>query len=374
MRDFRLEIHFSKWEFNARYNMTASDMESMTLSDLLALADAEDKAAWESLWLGYTQTFGADKLRDCIAATYENISAEQLLCFAGAEEGIYVAMHCLLEKDDHAIVVVPNYQAAETVPLSICEVTGVALNSDKNWELDIDAVAAAIKPNTRLISINFPHNPTGKILEHDRYHALIDLCRKHKLYLFSDEVYRGIERQPELRLAQAVDIYEKGISLNVMSKAYGLPGLRIGWIACREQALLVKMERMKHYLSICNAAPSEQLAIIALKAREQILKKNRQLVTESCNKLNEFFQSFPELFDWQAPDGGCVAYPRYLGKDGVEAFTNNLIEKIGVLFLPASLYASELCDTPNDRFRVGFGRAHTDEGIQVLRNYLMSNK
>ncbi len=370
MRNFALETYFSKWEFSARYHMTASDMESMSLSDLLTMASPEDREGFEQLWLGYTETYGAPELREEIAKTYETAKAENILCFAGAEEGVYVAMRVLLEKSDHAIVIVPNYQAAETVPLDICEVSGVPLDASDDWSLDIDQVASKIRPNTKLISINFPNNPTGAILERSRFDRLIELCRKNGTYLFSDEVYRLIERDPEIRLPQVADVYERGLSLNVMSKAYGLPGLRIGWIMSQDTGLLQKMERYKHYLSICNSAPSEQLAIIALKAREAILKRNRALTAENLAKLDDFFTEFDNLFEWSAPDGGCVAFPRYTGLGNTDEFCEDLVEKTGVLLLPPKIYHSELLDTPQDRFRIGFGRKGIEAGLTAFAGYL----
>ena len=368
--DFRLETYFSRWEFAARYHLTASDAQSMRVDELLALAEPADRDAFQSLHLGYTQTYGSPELRAAIATTYDIRAADDVLCFAGAEEGIYIAMRVLLGADDHAIVVTPNYQSAETVPLSICEVTGVALDPDDHWSLDIDRVAAAIRPNTRVISINFPHNPTGKILERDRYDALVTLCRHHGIWLFSDEVYRPLGPPGTEHLPQAADVYERGISLGVMSKAYGLPGLRIGWIACADRTLLQKMERYKHYLSICNSAPSEQLALIALKARATILERNRTIVGDNLAVLDAFFAEWPGLFDWYRPDGGCVAYPRYLGDGGVEAFASDLVERAGVLLLPAEHYRSELTPTPTDRFRIGFGRADCAEAVAALDQYL----
>ena len=228
--DFRLETYFSRWEFTARHNMTASDAQSMTLRELLAMASPEDAEAFDRLWLGYTQTFGAPDLREEIAGTYDELAAADILCFAGAEEGIYIANNVLLDAQDHAIVVTPNYQAAETVPLSICAVSGVPLDRDNAWNLDLERVAAAIRPNTRLISINFPHNPTGCILSRPTLTALIELCRQHGIWLLSDEVYRLLGPDPQRQIPQVADLYERGLSLNVMSKAYGLPGLRIGWI------------------------------------------------------------------------------------------------------------------------------------------------
>ncbi|KAF1709087.1 aminotransferase class I/II-fold pyridoxal phosphate-dependent enzyme [Pseudoxanthomonas sacheonensis] len=368
--DFKLETYFSRWEFNARYHLTASDAQSLTLRELLDMGDAADVEAFDKLWLGYTQTFGAPELRDAIAATYDRQGAQNVLCFAGAEEGLYIANHALLEPGDHAIVVTPNYQAAETVPLSLCEATGVPLDPQQDWGLDLERVAAAIKPNTRLVSINFPHNPTGKILEREVLDGLVALCRRHGLWLFSDEVYRLLGPDPQRHLPQVADLYERGLSLNVMSKAYGLPGLRIGWIACQDHGLLVRMERMKHYLSICNSGPSEQLALIALKHRERILARNNGLVRDNLALLDAFFAEFPDHFDWSRPDGGCVGYPRYTGPGSVETFATGLVEQSGVLLLPSSIYSSQLGPTPDDRFRIGFGRAGLAEGLAAFREHL----
>jgi aspartate/methionine/tyrosine aminotransferase len=368
--DFRLETFFSEWEFKARYHLCASDMQSLALSELLDLAAPERREAWNKLHLGYTETWGSPLLRKTIAATYDRVLADDVLCFAGAEEGIYVAMHALLTGDDHVVVVTPTYQSLETVALSICSVTGVGLDPDDQWSLDLDALERALKPNTRVISINFPHNPTGKVLARAIFDELMALCQERDIYLFSDEVYRLLERDASLRLPQAVDVYERGVSLGVMSKSYGLPGLRIGWIACRDRTLLDRMERVKHYLSICNSAPSELLATIALEARAKILARNRAIVSENLVALGKFMGDYPDLFDWTTPDGGCIGYPRYKGTDGVEAFTRRLVEEAGVLLLPASVYRSELGETPRDRFRVGYGRENMAEALGAFRDFL----
>jgi aspartate/methionine/tyrosine aminotransferase len=371
--DFKLEAYFSRWEFKARYHLTASDAQSMTLRDLLAMAGPDDAKAFDELWLGYTETFGGADLREAIARTYDHRTPQDILCFAGAEEGIYIASHVLLEADDHAIVLTPNYQAAETIPLSICTVTGVALDPEQDWDLDIDRVAAAIRPNTKLISINFPHNPTGKIIKPHVLNALVALCRRHGIWLFSDEVYRLLGPDENSHLPPVADIYERGLSLNVMSKAYGLPGLRIGWIACGDRTVLARMERMKHYLSICNAAPSEFLAQVALKHAERILARNNTLIRNNLALLDEFFADYPDLFVWSPSDGGCVGYPRYIGPGSVDDFTTTLVEQAGVLLLPSGLYRSDLGPTPDDRFRIGFGRANLAEGLAAFRAHLTRN-
>ncbi len=372
--DFRLETHFSKWEFKARYHMTASDAETMTLPDLLAMASDEDRAGFEGMALGYTETFGAPDLRDVIAGTFADQSASNILCFAGASEGIFAANSVLLDADSHAIVVTPNYQSHETLPHMICSATGVPLDPDDNWSLDIDRIAAAIQPNTRLVTINFPHNPTGAILPLDRYMALIDLCRKHGIWILHDEIFNGLGPTGTQHLPFIADVYERGLSLGVMSKSYGLPGLRIGWIACQDREVLSKMERLKHYLSICNSGPSERLALIALKARDQILARNNAIVDQNLIKWDAFFARHPDLFDWRRPDGSCMAFPRYKGAEGVEEFCRALVEDSGVLFLPSTIYRSDLGPTPTDRFRLGCGRKGLDEGLAALEAHIQRNR
>lgn len=372
MRNFALETYFSKWEFSAKHHMTASDAQSITIGALLQMAGLADDTL-SSLPLGYTETWGAPDLRAAIAATYDTMKPENILCFAGAEEGVYTAMRVLLAAQDHAIVIVPNYQAAETLPLDICSVTGVALDPDNHWHLDVSKIEKAIRPNTKLVSVCFPNNPTGHIIPEKDYAELINLCRKHGLYLFSDEVYRGMELYVTKRIDQVADVYEKGLSLNVMSKAYGLPGLRVGWIASQDKDVLLALERYKHYLSICNSAPSERLAVIALSVRDKLLAKNRALMTQNAQKLDVFFADYPDLFDWHRPDGSCIGFPKFLGRGGVEDFCKNLVEQSGVLLLPASIYRSELMDAPTDRFRIGFGRDNMDAGLSAFRAFLDRN-
>ena len=368
--DFRLETHFARWEFSARHHLTASDAEAMSLADLLDMASDEDREAFRTMWLGYTETWGAPALRAEIAGVYERQEAGNILCFAGASEGIFAANSVLLERGDHAIVVTPNYQSHETLPSMICEATGVPLDPEDGWSLDIDRVRAAIRPNTRLVTINFPHNPTGAILPLDRYRDLIALCRHHGIWILHDEIFHGLGPSGAQHLPFVADEYERGLSLGVMSKSYGLPGLRIGWIACQDREVLSRMERMKHYLSICNSGPSEHLARIALKARWRILARNNAIVDENLPKWDAFFARHPDLFDWQPPEGSCMAYPRYKGAEGVEEFARRLVEEAGVLVLPATIYRSDLGETPQDRFRIGLGRKGLDDGLAALEAHI----
>ncbi len=378
MRDFGLEVFFSKWEFTAKHHMTASDLESMSVDDLLALSTEPEQSNLNDLWLGYTETWGAPDLREAIANTYDQITADDVLCLAGAGEGLYMVARVLLTSDDHVIVPTPNYQSAETVPLSVCSVTGVPMHYDATskggWRIDVDDIRAAIQPNTKLLSLNFPHNPTGMLMPRDDLDKLIALCREHGIYILSDEVYRGVEIDPNDQMPQIADVYERGLSLNVMSKAYGLPGLRIGWLATKDSELLQKLERYKHYLSICNSAPSERLAVIALKARETIFSRNHKILSENLILLEALFEDYEELFEWSRSLGGCVAFPKYIGPGGGEDFCRSLVEDSGVLLLPSSIYYSEVAETPSNHFRIGFGRDKVfKDGLIAMREHLQKH-
>jgi aspartate/methionine/tyrosine aminotransferase len=367
--DFKLEVYLGEWEFKARHHLTASDAQSLTVGELLAMAGDAEREAFDALPLTYTPTWGTDALREAVAATYEGIGPEHVLTFAGAEEAMFWAMQELAGPGSHAVVTLPNYQSMESVTLATgAEVSGLALDEQAGWALDLDRLQALLRPDTRLVAVNFPNNPTGALPGAATFRALVDLCEERGIVLFSDEVYRGLELDPSTTLPQAADLSASAISMNVMSKAYGLPGLRIGWLATHDRALLERLERRKHYTSICNAAPSELLATIALRNGEAIKARNRAIIAANLPVFEQWFGRWG--FPWEAPQGGCVSFPRYPGSEGVEAFCRDLVEEAGVVLLPAGIYASALGDVPADRFRIGVGRRDPEPGLQALDGFL----
>jgi len=369
-RDLELASYLSRQHERTEHYLSASDCETMALADLLPLADAEDRERWATLRLGYTDPLGAPWLRAAAASGYETVDERNLVCFAGAQEALYATLHALLTPGDHVIIVLPSYQSIETLSLGLCAVSGVALDPATGWSLDIDAVAAAVRPNTRLVVINFPNNPTGKLLEHEEFAALVTLCRRRGVWLLSDEVYRLTERDAPRRLPHAADVYEFGVSLGVLSKAYGLPGLRIGWVACRDRGMMDRVATIRQYLSTCSAGPSEVLASIALKAVPRILARNRVIAEGNLDRLLPFLARHEALFDCRAPEGGVVCYVRYKGADGVEHFVACMAEAAGVLLLPARVFRSELLELPTDRVRIGFGRLSFAAGLEAWERAL----
>ncbi len=377
--DFELETYFSRWEFNAEHHLTASDAQSMSLSELLALGTDAERDAFEQLHLGYTPTWGTDALRGAIADTYRGVAADDVLAFAGAGEALFWAMQLFVEPGDHVIVTVPNYQSIESIPVATgVDVSGLALWSGQGesleWTLDLDRFESLLRPETTLVSVNFPNNPTGFVPGHETWTAFNAMCNERGIRVVSDEVYRGVEIDGARTLATAAEINPTALSISVTSKAYGLPGLRVGWVVSKDRDALGRLERAKHYTSICNAGPSEHLATIALRSGAAILERNRSIVEANERVVADFMRGHDDLFDYASPDGGCVAFPRFLGAEGATEFCRRAVEEDGVLLLPNSVYRSGLCDVPEDRFRIGLGRANVPRSVAALDRHLQHRR
>jgi len=367
MKPFKLEEYLTQYEFSAPYLLCCSDAESFGVPEIIAMAGDAERKLWDNLRLSYTEPYGHPLLRAEIAASlYPGLGAQNILCFAGAEEGIFASLHVLCAPGDHVIVLTPCYQSLLEIPvLKGAQVTTIALKEENQWRMDLEAIKGAIQKNTKCIVVNFPHNPTGQVMTGAELGALTDLCEAHGLWLFSDEVYRLLGSPKEPWAAPAASLYPKAISLGVMSKAFGMAGLRIGWIACQDQGMLHKIKKMKDYLSICNSAPAEILSLIALKNKAAILTRNNQIVSDNLKLLDQFFEEHQNLFSWVRPQGGCVGFVKYKGPEPVDDFCKRLVQEKGVLLLPASVY-----DHPTQHFRIGFGRRNMKDALGKLKEFL----
>ncbi len=224
--------------------------------------------------------------------------------------------------------------------------------------------------------INFPHNPSGFLPDKESYAQIVEIARNHDLYLFSDEVYRGLEYVASSQLPAACDLYEKAVSLGVMSKAYGLPGLRIGWLATADKELFNGMEGYKDYTTICSSGPSEFFTTLALRHSNAILKRNLEIVEHNLQLLDQFFLRHQQRIEWVRPKAGPITFPflktPFRDKEGKriedsESFCMELLEKTGVLLLPGHLFN---CLDPEHHLRIGFGRKNMPEVLQKLDDYL----
>jgi aspartate/methionine/tyrosine aminotransferase len=367
MNIFKLEEYLSNYEFSAKYLLCCSDAESFSMSEIIGMSSTDERDLWTNLHLGYTQAPGLPVLRQTVAhELYPGLESDHILMFAGAEEGIFCALNAIVDPSDHVIVLTPCYQSLLEIPKSKgAEVTEIALKEDNDWRIECRAIVGAIKPNTKCIIINFPHNPTGQVIEEDDLKTLIEICESNGIWLFSDEVYRLLGAPNKPWASPAACLYDKALSLGVMSKAFGLAGLRIGWIACQDKAILKKIEQMKHYTSICNSAPSEILALIALRNKDVILQRNNQILAANLKLLDQFFIEYSHLFDWVRPQGGCVGFVEYKGTGSIESFCDRLVIKHNVLLMPASIY-----DYASNHWRIGFGRKNMPQCLDQLKEFL----
>jgi aspartate/methionine/tyrosine aminotransferase len=365
---FELEQYLLRHEPDATISLCASGLEPLGISELLSMADSESLALWGRLSLEYTQPHGLPALREELSRQYLSITSEQISVFAGAAEAIMCTLQGLLTPTDHAIVVVPCYQSLESIPASCCEISKVELEEAFGWRLNLEKIENAIKPNTKIIIINFPNNPTGALPDRETFYQLVEIARRHNLYLFSDEVYRLMELDPTHRLPAAADCYEKGISVSSMSKVYGLPGIRIGWVSSAAPGVLRAAMGMKHYMSICPNSAGELLALMALRTQEHITARGLSVMQDNLPHLQRFFERFSQVFDWTPPQGGCLGFPRLRTQEPIEHFALRLLHEEGVLILPGNLYGWS-----GNRFRISYGRRNMGEALTKLEKFIKTS-
>ena len=307
---FALERFFARTEFTARHLLATSDCEGLALEELLALAAPDLLARWHGLHLGYTESEGSSELRAEVAGLYESVSGDAILVSA-PEEAVFLFMNALLDPGDHVVCTFPGYQSLYQLAVSLgCEVSFWEPREQARWRFDPGRLESLIRPHTKLVVWNFPHNPTGALPSQEEFQAMLDAAAKVGAWVFSDEMYRLLEPSPEKRLPAAVDRYERAVSLAGMSKVFGLAGLRIGWLAAHDQALLERCKAIKDYTTICSSAPSEMLALIALRARDDLLEKHRLRLLQNIETASAFFTRQADAFSWVPPEGGTVCFPR----------------------------------------------------------------
>lgn len=361
---FKLERYFAKYEFNAEFLLCSSDCESMSVADLLAFEEGAAER-FQNHWLGYTESQGSPTLRKEIAGMYATTQPDDILVFTGANEAIYLFMMAALQAGDHVIAHAPHYQALSEVAKGIgCDVSPWYAREENAWALDMDELKGLLRPATKAVIVNLPHNPTGYLMPRADFDELNRFAQENGLLLFSDEVYRESEYDPKDRLSAAVDYGSHAVSLGVTSKTYGLAGLRIGWIATQNRELYNKIASLKDYTTICNSAPSEFLAELAIRHRTKLANRSLEIIKSNLTIIDDLFSCYSSLFVWHRPKAGSMGFPKLLQGD-VESFCDDLVKKAGVLLLPGSMY-----DETNNHFRLGLGRKNLPQAVKRLEDYI----
>ncbi len=383
IRPFLLERYFAKYEFNTPYLLCSSDCETISIEELLSSSNKKEEYLENllKLRLGYTQSLGDPILREKISNLYSSgkIGKENILTFSGAQEGIFLLINSLLTSRDHIICIFPAYQSLYEIAKSLnLRVDFWKFEEYKDWYLDLNKLEKLIKKNTKLIIVNFPHNPTGYCPSKEYLRQIISICQRKGIYLFSDEVYRfleydiSIDNKSKIEIKEretdlsVCELYENAISLGVMSKSFGLAGLRIGWIATKNKKVLNKLAIMKDYTTICSSAPSEFLASVALDNKEKIIRNIKNIVYNNLIYLINFFNKYKNYFYLSLPKGGSIAFTYY--HKNTDLLSKKLIEKKGILLMPSSKFQYD-----KNHFRIGFGRKNMAEALKLFDQFCEEN-
>jgi aspartate/methionine/tyrosine aminotransferase len=355
LETFALERWMTTWETKTPYDIAESGIFPMSVRELLTLEPRGERAkTLERLLdvrLGYSEARGTEELRSLLASTYRRTGPEEILVTTGAIEANFLLMNALLSPGDHVVAVYPAYQQLYSLPRALgCEVSLWKLPREKGFRYDLDELRRLLTPRTRLIVLNTPHNPTGSMLSAEDLRGVEALAFSVGARVLSDEAYRWLEIPGGEPLAPPMrDLHGAGISIGTLSKPFGLPGLRIGWIAA-EADLVARCWGMRDYVSLSPGKLSDALAVLAVKHRAKIVQRTRAIVKKNLETARAWFAEHAEVVSWTPPRGGLLAMLAYTLDIPSRALADRLAERYGVMLAPGSAFDIE------HHLRIGIGQ------------------
>ena len=364
---FETEHFFARYEFETPFQLCNSDCESVSIAELLGMAgDSLEGLGRERLV--YTQSQGDPALREAIAATYASVRPTQVAMLGTPVEGIYLVARALLEPGDEVIVLTPAYDALVNLFEHIAGADRVrrwAFRPDGPcWSLELDDLRDLITAKTKLIVVNFPHNPTGYLPSAKWQRELVRLAEQHGMWLFCDEMYGGLVHSGTLPIPSMVDVSTHAIVLSGLSKTHGLPGLRCGWLVVPDRGLRDDIINWKFYTSICPSVPTEYLAIAALRVGDSLRRRSVERIEHNLDIAEAFFARWPRLFEWRRPLAGSTAL---VGFDvpSVTELADRLAREEGLLIQSAAMLGSD-----DHHMRIGLGRDGFAAALERFENWL----
>ncbi len=368
---FELERFMSLYEQTVDFNLSESGVHPVVLSELL---DNDPKLIEELLEtdLNYPHVNGVPELRQNIARLYESATADNVLVTIGAIEANYIAVRSLLSTGDEIVIMTPNYMQIWGIAKNHgLRVKTFPLIEENGWAPDLDALAAAVTGETKMIAICNPNNPTGRAMTVDELDAVIDIARSVGAWLLADEVYSGAERESEEETVRLFGRYEKAISIGSMSKAYGLPGLRTGWVVAPQTVIDVLWERHE-YLTISSTMLGNKLSAQALspEVRPRLLARTRSYIRDGFEIFSQWLDDHPGLFSLVPPDAAAIAFVRYHLDVNSTELVHRLMAEKNVLLVPGDQFGLD------HHLRISFGLppAYLTEALDrthdLLTNYM----
>jgi aspartate/methionine/tyrosine aminotransferase len=367
---FETEHFFARYEFNTPYQLCNSDCESISIAELLSMAgDSLEQFGHERLV--YSESQGSSELRESIASMHTAVDADDVLVLGTPVEGIYLAARAVLEPGNEVIVLTPAYDALIRMFEHVAGEERVKRwefrPTPASWELDLDDLRRLITPRTKMVVVNFPHNPTGYLPTAGFQQSLAALAEEHGFWLFCDEMYFGLVHSGTPPLPSAADVSRNSIVLSGLSKTHGLPGLRCGWLIVQDRELRDNIMNWKFYTSICPPVPTEYLATAALKVWETLRDRNITRIEQNLELADAFFSRWPELFRWRRPLAGSTALVGY-HVASVAALSEKLAQEEGILIQPAGMLGGD-----DQHMRIGLGRDSFAEALAKFEDWLHRN-
>lgn len=334
-----------------KYNLSESSVSDRRLGELDI-----DRRDLDDIVLAYSDHRGMHELRCVIADMADGLEPSDVLVTAGASAALFAIATSLLDKGKHVVVQQPNYATNIETPRAIqAQLSLIGLEFESQYRIDIDAIIAATKSNTEYISITYPHNPTGAVISRDDLDALIEFVECHGIYLLVDETYRDMIFVEDFPIAASLS--PRVISVSSMSKTYGIPGIRIGWVISRHKDLINLLLSAKEQIGICGSTLDEFIALTVLRKRTDWLGENNARLRTALNIVDDWIGQEKRV-EWVKPDGGCVCFPRIspaLDVDLAE-FYRRLYHEYGTY-----VGAGHWFEQSKRQFRVGYGWPTSNE-------------
>jgi len=375
IESFALERWMTRWELDVDCDIAESGILPLSLDDLFGLVGSEIAAEIDReihrMPLGYSEARGTRALRSVLAATYARADPDDILVTTGAIEANFLLFHSLLRAGDHVVAVSPAYQQLHSVPRSIgADLSLWDVRTADGFAYDLDKLEALLRPETKMIVLNSPHNPTGAMLTQDQLRDIIALAQRSNAWILSDEAYRWLEHPGGERLpAPLRDLSDRAISVGTLSKPFGLPGLRVGWFAANPEVVQAAWG-LRDYVSLSPSGISDALARMVIDHRDRILPRNDRIITENLATARSWFAEHVDLASWTEPKAGLLAMMRYTLPVDSATLADGLARDARVMLAPGSTFGLE------HHLRIGVGQRPDlfAEGLRRTAEYMRSGR
>lgn len=340
---FALERWMTTWELTVSHDITESGISPMSIDELLRVAEVPDPAAVIAEAMAapqlYSEARGTEALRQTIAGTFATADADDVLVTTGAIEANFLACNALLEAGDHVVVTTPCYQQLISIPRAIgCEVSEWRVTPESGFTFDLDALDALVTERTKMIIVNSPHNPTGAILTRQDLERIAAIADRVGAWILSDEAYRWLTHPGGIQLPGPFrDTYPRAVSIGTMSKFFGLPGLRLGWLVGTAE-LASACWGLRDYISLSPAKLSDRFAQIAVANYPKVQARNHRILERNLAAARSWFAANEDIVSWREPQAGLLAMMRVHGVENTDELAERLAAEVGVMLAPGSAF------------------------------------